>query len=272
MKKGFLLWALGRFGDRYLKDLRNTLNRFSPIIRSVEDVERLFAGNFPSRRHLWFAVRNLLKYCKLHGWSEEAIDVLMKAMPPTPHSKPENIVPREDKIVELLKALKNAPVRIQVLYHLILDSAIRPLHAVELINAFDPKRLEFLDHGIYRYHAVIERREKHTFIVFISDYTLKLLRSLKQPLYEHTYQHYALRKRLIRAKHVQKFAYNMMRKNRVDRDVADFISGRKPEGIGARHYAELIMLAEEQYPKYAKYLKSLRAKAGIINQKALCSK
>jgi intergrase/recombinase len=59
---------------------------------------------------------------------------------------------------------------------------------------------------------------------------------------------------------VQKFAYNMMRKNGVDRDVAEFISGRKPEGIGAKHYAELIMLAEEQYPKYAEYLKNLRGK------------
>jgi len=39
--------------------------------------------------------------------------------------------------LETLRKFKDAPLKVQAVYNLILDSAIKPLHAVELINGFE---------------------------------------------------------------------------------------------------------------------------------------
>ncbi|MEM2568657.1 MAG: hypothetical protein QXT67_01770 [Candidatus Bathyarchaeia archaeon] len=40
------------FSRVYVKDLIYALDKHSPIIRSIEDVNRLFASCFPGERHL----------------------------------------------------------------------------------------------------------------------------------------------------------------------------------------------------------------------------
>ena len=39
--------------------------------------------------------------------------------------------------------------------------------------------------------------------------------------------------------------------------VADFYQGRVPRTVGARHYANLIRLADKAYPKFERYLTKL---------------
>jgi len=258
LRNGFLLWAKARFNPTYVKDFVYALDKWRPVICSAEDIDRLFAGDFPGKRHLWLAVRNLLKYCSQHGWSKGGIKQLLEVMPPIPKTNPDNRVPKEHEVLGLLRALRKAKIKYQAFHNLILDSAVRPAHAVEILAGFNPDNLEELGGGVYKYNVTIERREKHTFICFITEHTLKLIREMEDPISLNSYKVFQKRHKTLRPKLLQKFAYNMMRKSGVDRDVAEFISGRKPEGIGAKHYAELIMLSEEQYPKYAEYLKTLR--------------
>jgi len=56
----------------------------------------------------------------------------------------------------------------------------------------------------------------------------------------------------------------MMRRHDIDTDMVEFLSGRKPEEADARHYAELITLAEEQYSGYVEYVTQLRQKADLL--------
>jgi intergrase/recombinase len=260
LRNGFLLWARARFNPVYVRDFVYALDKWQPVICSVEDIDRLFAGDFPGKRHLWFAVRNLLKYCGQHGWDKEWVKSLLGVMPPVPQSRPDNRVPKEHEVLGLLRALRKAKMKYQAFHNLILDSAVRPAHVVEILRGFKLDNLEELGGGVYKYNVTIERGEKHTFICFITEYTLKLIREMEDPISLSGYKVFQKRHKTLRPKLLQKFAYNMMRKSGVDRDIAEFISGRKPEGIGPKHYAELIMLSEEQYPKYALYLKGLREK------------
>ncbi|MGB9694266.1 MAG: integrase, partial [Fervidobacterium sp.] len=46
--------------------------------------------------------------------------------------------------------------------------------------------------------------------------------------------------------------------------VADFIQGRVPRSIGAKHYMQLKRKADQFYPRYAEYVTELRRKAGIL--------
>ena len=50
----------------------------------------------------------------------------------------------------------------------------------------------------------------------------------------------------------------------VPESVADFIEGRTPKTIGAKHYMILLRQAKQFYPKYAEYINELRRKAKIL--------
>jgi intergrase/recombinase len=45
--------------------------------------------------------------------------------------------------------------------------------------------------------------------------------------------------------------------------VADFIQGRTPKRIGAKHYMALTRQADNWYGKYASYLSSLRSQLAV---------
>lgn len=47
----------------------------------------------------------------------------------------------------------------------------------------------------------------------------------------------------------------------VPESVADFVQGRTPKKIGARHYSKLVNQADGHYTKFAKYVNYLRFKA-----------
>jgi len=62
---------------------------------------------------------------------------------------------------------------------------------------------------------------------------------------------------------IQKFAMTMMRRAGLDKDVVNWLSGKKPKGVDERHYLDLELLADSQYERYMAYLAELRAKAGL---------
>ena len=44
-------------------------------------------------------------------------------------------------------------------------------------------------------------------------------------------------------------------------NAADFIEGRTPKSVGAKHYMVLVRQAKKYYPRYAEYITRLRQKA-----------
>jgi intergrase/recombinase len=62
-------------------------------------------------------------------------------------------------------------------------------------------------------------------------------------------------------KYLRKFSNDIMTSEELNipESVADFIQGRVPKTVGAKHYMRLKRKAIEFYPRYAKYLEELRA-------------
>lgn len=50
----------------------------------------------------------------------------------------------------------------------------------------------------------------------------------------------------------------------IPESVADFIQGRVPVRIGAKHYMALETQASKYYPRYMEYIRKLKRKAGLI--------
>jgi len=62
---------------------------------------------------------------------------------------------------------------------------------------------------------------------------------------------------VVNPKYVRKFAYNKMIEAGIPESVADWINGRAPQTIGARHYMWMREQADQYYPRYAAYLNVL---------------
>lgn len=50
----------------------------------------------------------------------------------------------------------------------------------------------------------------------------------------------------------------------IPESVTDFIQGRTPKAIGAKHYMKLKRKAIQFYPRYAEYVTKLRQKAKLM--------
>ena len=66
---------------------------------------------------------------------------------------------------------------------------------------------------------------------------------------------------VVRREYLRKFAFDKMIQLGVPESVADFIEGRTPKTIGAKHYMILLRQAKQYYPKYVEYINQLRQKA-----------
>lgn len=112
------------------------------------------------------------------------------------------------------------------------------------------------------------RKVKLAYFALFTEYTMKLLENLPRTITYRTAR--KLRERLgkdiVSFKYLRKFANDMMASERlnVPESVADFIQGRVPKSIGARHYMKLKREAIQFYPRYAEYVTELRRKAGVL--------
>jgi intergrase/recombinase len=109
---------------------------------------------------------------------------------------------------------------------------------------------------------------KIAFAGYFSETTLRLIEQVKKKgevLKEDSAHHYLYKFGYIRGKYLRKFAFDSMISEQINipESVADFIEGRTPKKIGARHYSKLVAQADGHYPKYGAYITRLREKAGL---------
>jgi intergrase/recombinase len=71
------------------------------------------------------------------------------------------------------------------------------------------------------------------------------------------------RRAVVTWKHLRKFAFDTMTDEELNipESVADFIQGRTPKSVGARHCMKLKRKAIKFYLRYAEYITRLRQKA-----------
>jgi len=74
---------------------------------------------------------------------------------------------------------------------------------------------------------------------------------------------YSRNRKAVTWKYLRKYAYDKLLELGVPESVADFIQGRAPKRIGAKHYLDLRRRADQYYPRYARYIMELRRRAGL---------
>ena len=243
--------------QRYVKCIISYLDRYLVELREPMDVVRMFSGLTSGQQHnLNRAVRNFLNFHELKGVNADYLNSLRKAIPKEVATFDLN-VPSEEEIRASLRKLDSAPLRYRCLWNLLLDSGLRLTEAVRLINSFDGATEV---NGFHRCTLGYFRGTKLAFAGYFTPHTLKLIRQNREELDDRTASHYYSKFGYVAPKYLRKFAFDTMISEElgVPESVADFIQGRIPKRIGARHYTKLLRQADGHYPKYVSYLDKLK--------------
>jgi intergrase/recombinase len=240
--------------DRYVKE----------PIKCPMEVIRLFNGlSVGQQHHLNRALRAFFNFLEVMGFDKSWLDGLRKAIPKD-RIGIDIKVPEEQAIIEDLSRISNIALKYQALWHLCLDSGLRLIEAIHLIDGFNLENLQRVNE-FFCYKVGEFRGSKQAYFGYFTKYTLKLIQSvnsekLDRPDASHYYSKYGFTS----PKYLRKFAFDKMIELEIPESVADFIQGRVPRKIGAKHYMALMRQTKKFYPRYAEYVTELRRKAGLL--------
>ncbi|MEM3596532.1 MAG: integrase [Candidatus Bathyarchaeia archaeon] len=256
-----------RYEPANARNMINYLDRFVKTpIKEPLDVMRLFSPlTAGQRHHLNRAMRAWFKCLEINrpnGQFKEFLDSLRKAIPKDEVGI-DIKVPEEEQIISDLKRIVSEPLPLQAEYNLLLDSGLRLVEVVRLLNNFpEAERLE----GFYRCPVGFFRGSKQAYYCYMTEYTYQLIKKLNEKVSEIRLKRLHQLHKITRAKYLRKFANDIMtsEKLNIPESVADFIQGRVPKSIGAKHYMKLKRKADQYYPRYAQYITELRHKAKLL--------
>ncbi len=217
---------------------------------------RCFAKVDKGQRHLWLGFRVMFNFLEAMGMESNALSLYRKALPKV-HCGIDLKVPEEAGMLQSLDKLAKAPEKYVLLYNLLVDSGLRLVEAIKVISEF--KSAEYIN-GFYRIALGEFRGCKQAYYAYLTEPTYRqLLASKVELLAPMPASRYYRKMGYIQTKYVRKFAFDKMVELEVPESVADFIEGRVPKRIGAKHYMVLRRQADKFYGKYAEYLVRLRS-------------
>ncbi len=275
LRADFIAWSerIAGHSEKHRRDLLSYLDRYlsGHEIRSDEDIRAIVMACGRGQRHLKLALKNLFNFLEWLGWPEELLDKWRKLVK-LERCGHDCHVPSEEDIIRSLKVLAEANPKYWALYNVLLDSGARLVHAIEVLNGWDEKCLMEAPEGFYIYALSRTSGSKQQPYVFLTPYTIQLIRALRasggfKPIGENAAKQYyrkKVKRGVVLAKYVRKFVFTKLVALGVPESVADFIQGRAARTVGARHYLAKLELAKQHYARYARYLAELRAKAGLM--------
>ena len=255
-----------RLNSRYFKSMLSYLDKNVKVIRGPMDVLRIFSGLSVGQKHnLIRGVQNLFSFLRAQGFSRDYLDVLRMNLPKDEVGFDLRI-PTTEEIVRSLRVMSEACLKYKSLYNLVVDSGLRLVEACRLMSSFGELKVERFDDfcvvplGFFR-------RSKLAYFGFMTDDTFTLVDQVKEEIdWESAVTYIRKHPGAVAFKYLRKFANDTMTDEELNipESVADFIQGRTPKSIGARHYMKLKRKAVQFYPRYAEFIKQLRLKAGLL--------
>ena len=242
------------YNERTVKKVVAQLDKHVTIIKEPFDIVTLFSKVKHSKRHLILALRKLFSFYEMLGVNKDYLNSLRAALPKV-QCGIDLKIPSEAKIVDSLRKLPKAPLKYQALYNLLLDSGLRLIEACELINNF--KEAEAVN-GFYRCELAMFRGEKQAYYGHFTEHTFNLIKQVKEKLDDIATSRYCQKMGYVAPKYLRKYAFDKMIELEIPESVADFIEGRVPQRIGAKHYLALARQSSKFYPRYAECIEALR--------------
>jgi intergrase/recombinase len=238
--------------DRTVRDYVNYLKKALGLkLCSKEDVSSFFDRAGMNKRS-YESLRRFLSFVerKKSGY-ESLVQQLRKALPKKPRSGADTYVPPDSKILELRDRIKAVGEPYYTIYSILVSTGCRLSEAVHLLRSFNAKKLVKVTEDVYRYHIDLQRKSKNVLVMYlpreVAESIMKLDKYVPQSL-KHVAE--VFERNGLAAKYLRKWFRQTLKKLKIDSEVIEFLQGRVTAlGIGAKHYTDLIALADEVYPR-----------------------
>jgi intergrase/recombinase len=189
------------------------------------------------------------------GYDSETLNIYRKALPKLSCGI-DLKVPKEAGMLQSLSRLNGLSAHYIALYNLLVDSGLRLIEAIRVAREFES--VERIN-GFYRVALGEFRGSKQAYYAYLIEPTYNQILAVRAELLNVKYSSRFPRNHgLIPPKYLRKFAFDKMVELEIPESVADFIEGRVPKRIGAKHYMVLRRQADRFYSKYAEYLSKIR--------------
>ncbi|HDQ06456.1 MAG TPA: hypothetical protein ENN36_07030, partial [Candidatus Bathyarchaeota archaeon] len=203
-----------------IKDVLSYLDKYGVDFSAPQDVIHLFSGVKRGKRHLILAVRLLLNYCETTlGYDKKYLDSLRAAIPKV-RCGIDLKIPSEKEILDSLNRLEAVPQKYSAVYNLLLDSGLRLVEGVTLINNF--KEVEEIN-GFFRCDIGKFSGNKVAYYGHFSETTLNQIKDVKEKIGVRAAGHYFTKNGYVPSKYLRKFSFDKMIELEVPESVADFI-------------------------------------------------
>ena len=249
-----------RYSTDYKQGMLRYLDKYFTTISSATDIMRVFAKIERGQRHLWLGFRVVFNFLEATGFDTETLTIYRKALP-TFTCGIDLKVPEEPEIIKALTKLRNARPEYIALYNLLIDSGLR---LIESVKAIEQIRSAEQINGFYRITLGEFRGSKQAYYAYLTKSTYdQIIAITNTPLNtKRATDYYRKIVKVISPKYLRKFAFDKMIELEIPESVADFIEGRVPKRIGAKHYMVLRRQADKFYKKYNDYATNLRGTVG----------
>ena len=262
VRDDFITWLNTKeLSERYRNQVISYLDRFVGEIKEPMDISRMFEPlTRGQRKNLNRALRNLFNFLGKQGFNKPYLNLLRENIPKD-RIRIDIRVPAEGQIIKSIELMAHANPRYNAIYNLVVDSGLRLSEAVQLYNNLSETEIQDAN-GFYVATLGYFRECKIAYYAFFTSATMELLRNRGQVSYQNTRGYLKDHDRNVTTwKYLRKFAFDKMIELDIPESVADFIQGRTPKKIGAKHYMVLARQAKKFYPRYVEYITRLRQKA-----------
>jgi len=271
IREDFLIYAKNYgYVSRTIKDFTSYLDRFvgERKIMDPRDVMEIFNGLSRGQvHHLDRALRALLNFYRdILGYPDDWVRRLKKAIPKDQVGIDIN-TPDEAEVFSSLVKIREINSNYRVLWLLLLESGVRLVEAVRMLNEFDERKLYYVNERYCRYSLGMFRGMKQAYYAYFSRNLLQKIQDLKggkKFLFSPANaSHYFSKHGILTPKYLRKFVFDKMTDLGIPESTADFIEGRVPKTIGARHYTLFVRKADRFYMRYYRYITKLEKRAKI---------
>jgi len=256
-KRKFLEWlSTQRISQNTMKDYSRALDVFfgRHAIKTLEDLESAFQKE-GQKRDLAKAIRKFSAYLVYKEIiSEDTYKKIKKRIKLKPTGVREIFV--SDKEIRVAyNNVKKRGIIAESLFLILVYSGIRLSQAVELLNSYDYTKLYVIDNKTARYPIFsMTKGKKKAFWAYgprdffeeLEPWTVKYNTAKDLVSYEK-----------VSANTIRKWHYTFLIRQGVPADIADFIQGRVSGSVGAMHYLNKTLLADEWYSAVVDELKKV---------------
>ncbi len=281
LRDDLIQWFKGKIAEKtwrsYISILDKTI-RFT-VITTPEQLREIYDSLEKNKANFSKAVRNLLNFMVEKKLIDRYNAEEFKAALPIPKAKTDKKIPVIRAIIEADRFFRaHLNENYYLVFQLMLYSGLRMDHIVDMLNTFDPDKLEiFEDRGFARYNmGEIGSENKEAYECYMPLWLAKKLLELfkknggfnlgydyakKVIRYRYKVEIEGVTKQtLVSAKYIRKFVNNLLKKLGVPKDERNFILGRPSEiekSIEFTNYLELREDADDYYAEVAPILTEL---------------